>query len=631
MDPCFELTDRDGLARRGRIKTPHGIVHTPVLFPVLHPDPARQLVTVREIRERFHVEAVMTSSYILRRNEELAQRAIEKGIHSLLGFDGAVVTDSGAFQQHVYGEVEASPSEILEFQNAIGTDVATPLDLFVEPSSPREEAEAGVVETLRRVAEARKIRGDRILAVPVQGGLFADLRRKSAEGSEPLADILAVGGIVPLMDSYRFADLFRMLSEVRSSLAPEKPLHLFGLGHPMLFAFGALLGADIFDTASYHKFARRLSLQFPQGSMDLDEVREDFCGCALCDRNPLYRVREMPLAEKERAVALHNLSQCLLEMSRVRHAIRRGELWDLVEERATGHPALQAAFREILDHPGTFLATEPPSRRHFIVRSPLSLRLPAIERFRRKLEEYRRWPPSLAEIATLEVEVRRPSEPSPAREPEAGGPAPPAPTPIGEVPRELLELYPIGSMVTPEEFAAGTDRSSPANPAGTGATRGVTPLRHALGILRWAWGPESEQVFRSGKVTLRYSRSSGRLREILINERPAFVVGNEGIPHPTFYGGELLHSVLPAQVHRVVANEDAASFVEAGRTLFSQHVLSAAPGIVPFEYVLLTDPRGRLIAVGRALLASHEMGRFRCGVAVEITAHRKSSPAKSPD
>ncbi|MCL4324607.1 MAG: tRNA-guanine transglycosylase, partial [Candidatus Thermoplasmatota archaeon] len=284
MDPCFELTDRDGLARRGRIKTPHGIVHTPVLFPVLHPDPARQLVTVREIRERFHVEAVMTSSYILRRNEELAQRAIEKGIHSLLGFDGAVVTDSGAFQQHVYGEVEASPSEILEFQNAIGTDVATPLDLFVEPSSPREEAEAGVVETLRRVTEARKIRGDRILAVPVQGGLFADLRRKSAEGSEPLADILAVGGIVPLMDSYRFADLFRMLSEVRSSLAPEKPLHLFGLGHPMLFAFGALLGADIFDTASYHKFARRLSLQFPQGSMDLDEVREDFCGCALCDR-----------------------------------------------------------------------------------------------------------------------------------------------------------------------------------------------------------------------------------------------------------------------------------------------------------------------------------------------------------
>ena len=606
----FELLDRDGLARLGRLTTLHGTVRTPVLLPVLHPDPARQAIPSSEIQARFHAEAVMTSSYILRRQADLSTEAQTKGIHSVLGFPGTVVTDSGAFQQHVYGGVEATPPEILEFQNAIGTDVATPLDLFVEPEVSHAEASRGVEETARRVEEARKLRGERLLAVPVQGGLHDDLRRRSAELTSSFADVLAVGGIVPLMDSYRFAELLRMLCRLRPHLPPEKPLHLYGLGHPMLFAFGALLGTDIFDTASYYKFAVRSSLQFPTGSIPLSSVREEFCGCALCSEVPLQKVAELPAPAREKHLALHNLEQCFLEIARVRQAIREGELWDLVEQRASGHPALMAAYREVLQHPEVFLPTEPPSRRRLFLRGPLSLQLPPVVRFQRHLHEY----------------TSRPSRDRSSSQWRS--------TPLGKVPPELAQVYPVGCVVAPEEYLPRDRGTASAPPAPVpSSVSAVDPMEQALGILEWTWGESVRQALNGKSVQLRHSKGSGRLREIFIDGIAAFVVGNDGLPHPTFRGGEFLHATLPAGHHRVTASDDAQPFVETGRSLFAQHVLRASPDVVPGAYVLIVNQADVLLAVGRCLLGSSEMVRFRHGVAVRPVAHRKpaTSSAASGD
>ncbi|MGI0067949.1 MAG: tRNA guanosine(15) transglycosylase TgtA, partial [Thermoplasmata archaeon] len=60
----FEVLERDGLARIGRLSTPHGPIETPALLPVIQPDPTRQPVVPREIRRRFGLKAVITSSYI---------------------------------------------------------------------------------------------------------------------------------------------------------------------------------------------------------------------------------------------------------------------------------------------------------------------------------------------------------------------------------------------------------------------------------------------------------------------------------------------------------------------------------------------------------------------------------------
>jgi len=58
----FELLARDGLARIGRFPTPHGVIDTPALLPVVHPDPTRQPVSPTELRRRFGLKAVITSS-----------------------------------------------------------------------------------------------------------------------------------------------------------------------------------------------------------------------------------------------------------------------------------------------------------------------------------------------------------------------------------------------------------------------------------------------------------------------------------------------------------------------------------------------------------------------------------------
>jgi predicted RNA-binding protein (TIGR00451 family) len=100
------------------------------------------------------------------------------------------------------------------------------------------------------------------------------------------------------------------------------------------------------------------------------------------------------------------------------------------------------------------------------------------------------------------------------------------------------------------------------------------------------------------------------------------VVGLDGIPHPTYRGAERLHELLPPGARRVVVHADAVPFVRAGRTLFSRFVVRADPALVPGTTALLVDPEGALIAIGRLLLAPHEMGRLSRGVAVRVTAHR---------
>ncbi|NNN17334.1 MAG: tRNA guanosine(15) transglycosylase TgtA, partial [Thermoplasmata archaeon] len=383
----FELLDRDGLARIGRFDTPHGRVETPALLPVVHPDPTRQPVSTSEIRRRFGLGAVITSSYITWRTPALREAAERGGIHGLLDFDGPVMTDSGAFQQHAYGHVEVGPEEILEFQNAIGTDIATVLDVFVEPGVEHAEAEAGVETTIERARAARRARAG-LLAVPVQGGAFDDLRARSAREASALGDVLAIGGVVPLFEQYRFADLARALVSTRPHLSPGRIVHLFGTGHPMTFAFAALFGVDLFDSSAYHKFARRGRLLFPEGSVAIDDLRERTCRCALCEEIPLPEVAKLQSAERERRIAEHNLLTSAAEMGVVRQAIRDGTLWELVERRATAHPALRAGLSAALGRWEVFLPTEPVSRRAFRETGPPSYERPAVRWFRQRLERY---------------------------------------------------------------------------------------------------------------------------------------------------------------------------------------------------------------------------------------------------
>ena len=81
-----------------------------------------------------------------------------------------------------------------------------------------------------------------------------------------------IGGVVPLMESYRFSELVDVIVASKKGLDPSRPVHLFGAGHPMTFPLAALLGCDMFDSASYAKYARDGRLMFAEGTTDLKSL-----------------------------------------------------------------------------------------------------------------------------------------------------------------------------------------------------------------------------------------------------------------------------------------------------------------------------------------------------------------------
>src|SRR3990172_2249779 len=247
----FELRDRDGLGRLGRFTTAHGAVDTPAFLAVINPN--QVLIPPKEMRAKFGAQIVITNAYILRRvqpppggaelHRTMGEIALSQGVHHVLDFDGPIMTDSGAFQQHVYGGVEVSNEDIVAFQREIGSDIGTSLDRFSEPGHGLETAAKDVEETLERTRRAAEIRGTMLLAGTGQGALFPHLRRHCAEELSKIdLAVHAIGGVVPLMETYRFRDLVRVIVAAKQGLRLDRPVHLFGAGHPMIFGFGGVLG-----------------------------------------------------------------------------------------------------------------------------------------------------------------------------------------------------------------------------------------------------------------------------------------------------------------------------------------------------------------------------------------------------
>jgi 7-cyano-7-deazaguanine tRNA-ribosyltransferase len=124
MKAVFEVRHKDILGRIGVLTVGGKKAETPAFVPVINP--VNQVVPASEIAKMLNCNIVITNSYILFRR--LRDEVRERGVHAVIGFDGIVMTDSGGYQVLQYGEVEASPVDVALFQEAIGSDIATPLD-----------------------------------------------------------------------------------------------------------------------------------------------------------------------------------------------------------------------------------------------------------------------------------------------------------------------------------------------------------------------------------------------------------------------------------------------------------------------------------------------------------------------
>lgn len=337
MPDCFEILHKDLGGRIGRLATPHGTIETPVLMPVVNPH--LQTIPATELA-KMGATMMITNSYIIHQDQDLKARALENGLHSLLGFEGPIMTDSGAFQLSVYGSVDVSPLEILEFQQAISSDICVPLDIPTPPDVSRERAESELEETEKRLAEARsKGVGESLLAGPIQGSTYSDLREKTARHLRDMEfDVYPVGAVVPLMEAYRFKDLIEVVTAAKRGLGSGAPVHLFGAGHPMVFALAAAVGCDLFDSAAYALYARQGRYLTPRGTWRLEEMKYLPCSCPVCQSHTQQELMSSPT--KAKLLAMHNLFISLQEIRLVKQCIRDGSLWDLLETRCRSHPRM---------------------------------------------------------------------------------------------------------------------------------------------------------------------------------------------------------------------------------------------------------------------------------------------------
>jgi|Deesub1362B_J571_1020462.scaffolds.fasta_scaffold00220_28 7-cyano-7-deazaguanine tRNA-ribosyltransferase len=383
----FEITAKDVMGRIGRLKTPHGIVETPALMPVINPN--LKFISVKEMK-KMGAQIVITNSYIIYRNENLKQIAIEKGVHGLIESDLPVMTDSGSYQLMVYGDVEIDNRTIVEFQNQICSDIVVPLDIPTPPNASISEAEKDLKETLKREKEAmelhERIDDNRLIAAPVQGAVYPELRRLSAKRAAELrADFYPIGGVVPLLDTYRFSDVIRVILEVKSELPPSAPVHLFGAGHPMVFAMAVALGCDFFDSAAYALYAKDDRYLTVQGTKKLEELQYFPCSCPVCNDFTPRELKKLPKDERQLLLGKHNLYVSFEEINVIKQAIKEKSLFELVESRIRSHPYLVSAWRVIKEYKDLIELYDPSAKQGFFYTGIESIYRLAVQRHHRRI------------------------------------------------------------------------------------------------------------------------------------------------------------------------------------------------------------------------------------------------------
>ncbi|MEM4734163.1 MAG: tRNA guanosine(15) transglycosylase TgtA [Candidatus Thorarchaeota archaeon] len=680
----FELRDRDGLARLGRLITRHGTVTTPLLMPVVHP--GKSTVTAQELRSEFGFEMVIANSFIIRSRPEYRDVALERGIHALLDFNGPVMTDSGTFQMYYHSlpRETIDPIEIVRFQRSIGTDIGTILDVFSRPDAGREKIEEDVRTSVERARRSVGEKGDMLLAGTVQGGAYTDLREACARELASMDfDLHPIGGAVPLMESYRYSDIVRVVLAAKRNLPANRPVHLFGCGHPMFLALAVALGCDLFDSASYAKFAEDGRLLLPSGTVHLDDLNEMPCECKICSSTTPEEIRRLERDQREDMITRHNLYVMAAEMRRVRQAVREEKILELAALRARSHPRLIEALMQLLNHADQIEAEDPVGKTASVFYTgPETALHPSLYRFHKRVLE--RYPYLETDTLLLVPDMGYVpfSESNPTIESLAGTHTPEElivvyVTPIGVVPWEYGQVYPaqqcvFGRMLDTDtldtvarrtsqfvdtvtcrrvvwvqrehvvdsvrqrmKWSVEPDTISPSDlskdlvPEAEGREK-LAVERTLKALFRYQWGVDITRAIPIEQMRCEFSRRTGKMRHLFHGEELLFtIVPTTGLMTPTVRGAQVLLDAGIGDDYRVVVSDEAAPFIRQGKSVIAKFVMRAGTDLRPGEEVLILDQDGNLLGTGPALLSGREMLTFKRGVAVNTRHQQRQQPAMS--
>jgi 7-cyano-7-deazaguanine tRNA-ribosyltransferase len=248
-----------------------------------------------------------------------------------------------------------------QFELDIGSDIPVPLDKPTGYGLPYNTAKSYVDETISNIDETiniiRKNRTDKnddilsskgeIWTGTIQGAEHFDLVRYSASLLDKKGfSFFAIGSPVELMEAYEFSTLSRLIEATKLSV-PNKPIHLFGAGHPLTIPLAVALGCDTFDSASYILYAKANRYMSSSGTLRLEDLSYLPCCCPVCsDHSVKELIDEIPQTRIIN-LAKHNLYVLKQEMSAVKQSIYDGRLWEYVLQKARSHPKLMDAIHTI--------------------------------------------------------------------------------------------------------------------------------------------------------------------------------------------------------------------------------------------------------------------------------------------
>lgn len=660
----FEIRYKDAMARIGRFKTPHGVVNTPNLMPVVHP--GKQTLDVKQ----FGAEIVITNSYIIYKNEELKKKALNEGVHSLIDFPGTVETDSGSFQLSVYGDIDIDNEEVIRFQEDIGTDIGTSLDIPTAPYVKREEAERDLKVTLERAEEAVNVRDKLLLNSVVQGSTFPDLREYCAgELAKFDADIYPIGAVVPLMEMYRYSDLVDCVMYSMRGLPENKPRHLMGAGHPMLFALAVAMGCDLFDSAAYVLYANKNRFMMPDGTLRLENMVEMPCSCRVCCEYTVDDLRAMSQDERTKLIAEHNLHISFAEIRRIRQAIVDGDLMKLVELRCRAHPSLLEGLRRLKEYQDDFERLNPSSKRNaFFYTGSESLNRPEVSHHLKRLDNMECSSDSLIVLPP----TRRPYSKHVYKEyinkyksglnhylssnthintEFSDADIIVCDVPFAIVPLGIDEVYPLAQNEAPaiidndarefiksqmesyakkydnviihkdlvkllkltgydevtEELHLPEDKLSDFQ-----RIKNVADYQFGCGVGEILFGKDES------KIKIEKSRKTGKIRHIYEGEEIiANMRASDSFLVLSHLGAIRLHENTNYPEYRVVVDESVEEYAVKGKSVFNKFVNECDENIRRNDEVLIVNAKDELLAYGKALLSSYEINDFNNGQAIK--------------
>lgn len=295
---------------------------TPLFLPVFEYN--NDFITIGRLKDEFSIRGLITNGYFLYKKRDLKPIVLEKKIKTFLDFEGMVMTDSGAFQQFS-GPLYLSNKKIIAFQQEIGADVISPLDLITTPGDNRTNATKKLKATLKRIKEGLPIATESVLAGVQQGGRFLDLRGEALESLVEMGvDYIALGSLVPFFTkNHHIEFICRVLQQARQIVPPDIPLHLYGAGDPLELPFYMALGCNIFDSSSFIHYARDGWLMTPYGAIKGPEVlvRGDYT-----PNSPYYQAKGEAIWQDAEALAAHNLWVILTALDEAKRRIVDGTI-----------------------------------------------------------------------------------------------------------------------------------------------------------------------------------------------------------------------------------------------------------------------------------------------------------------